>query len=182
MPVLALIASIAISSPVRSQDYTFTASGLLGFGGSIDDTGPGFGNLNWQLEFSNAIEKRTHFGVRVGGMSFGSSDELGDLTGADLTYISLAGEYRERPVAGSGRFIESGVFLGLGYFQLKGNSLMEQERVTDSSLGLVVGVTGDLPLNHKRNLALRIEIQGQATDLDGASLFAMAQAGLSYRF
>ncbi|MEJ2086799.1 MAG: hypothetical protein P8Y44_14230 [Acidobacteriota bacterium] len=85
-------------------------------------------------------------------------------------------------MAGSCRFMEAGVFLGLGYFQLKGDSVMEPERITDSSLGLVVGVTGDLQLNRKRNLALRIEIQGQAADLDAASLFAMAQAGLSYRF
>ena len=177
-----LLASFAALPGAEAQGYTFTVNGLLGIGGSIDESDPGFGNLNWQLGFSNAVEKRTHFGVRLGGLGFGSSSQLGDLTNADLTYITLAGEYRERAAAGSGRFIESGVFLGLGYFQLKGDSLSEMERTTDGALGLVVGVTGDLPLNRRRNLALRIELQGQWADLDNASLFALGQVGLSYRF
>ena len=123
-----------------------------------------------------------HFGIRVGGIGFGSSDQLGDLTNADLTYVTLAGEYRERAATGSGRLIEGGVFLGLGYFQLKGDSLTEAERISEGSLGLTVGVLGDLPLNQKRNLALRIEVQGQWANLDNASLFAVGQVGLSYRF
>jgi len=182
LAALIVIAPFVVPRTAEGQGYTFTVNGLLGFGGSIDKTDPGFGNLNWQLGFSNTIERRTHFGIRVGGLGFGSTDQLGDLTNADLTYITLAGEYRERAAAGSGRFLESGVFVGLGYFQLKGDSLLDGERISDGSLGLVVGVTGDLPLNRRRNLALRIEIQGQFADLDAASLFAMAQAGLSYRF
>lgn len=181
--MLLLLTAVVVPGSARAQGYTFTVNGLLGIGGSIDDSEPGFDNLNWQLGFSNAVHTRTHFGIRVGGTSFGSNDRLGDdLTNADLTYVTLVGEYRERPTAGSGRFIESGVYLGLGYFQLKGDSLSAEERVSDSSLGLTVGVTGDLPLNRKRNLALRIEVQGQFADIDAASLFAIAQVGLSYRF
>lgn len=180
--VLLMTAAVA-PGVATAQGYTFTVNGLLGIGGPIDESDPGFDNLNWQLGFSNAVQTRTHFGIRVGGLSFGSSDRLGDdLTNADLSYVTLVGEYRERPTIGSGRFIESGVYLGLGYFRLKGDSLLAEERVSDSSLGLTVGVTGDLPLNRKRSLALRIEVQGQYADLDAASLFAMAQVGLSYRF
>jgi len=184
IPVAALflVASFVIPHSVAAQDYTFSVNGLLGFGGSIDETGPGFGNLNWQLGFSNAIEKRTHFGIRVGGLEFGSSDQLGDLTNPDLKYVTLAGEYRERSASGSSRFMESGVFLGLGYFQLNGDSVEDGRSESQKSLGLTVGVTGDLPLNRRRNLALRIEVQGHWTDLDAASLFAMAQAGIAYRF
>lgn len=179
---LIVVLFLVVPSVASAQGYTFTVNGLLGIGGSIDESDPGFGNFNWQLGFTNAVEKRTHFGIRVGGLSFGSSDQLGDLTNADLNYITLAGEYRERAAAGSGRFMESGVFLGLGYFQLKGDSLTEASRVSEGSLGLVFGVTGDLPLNRKRNLALRIEVQGQWADLDNASLFALGQVGISYRF
>ena len=182
LAALILVAPFALPRAADAQGYTFSVNGLLGIGGSIDESDPGFGNLNWQLGFSNAIEKRTHFGVRVGGIGFGSSSQLGDLTGADLTYVTLAGEYRERAASGSGRFIEGGVFLGLGYFQLKGDSITEEKSVTEGSLGLTVGVMGDLPLNRKRNLALRMEVQGQWADLDNASLFAVGQVGIAYRF
>ena len=182
LAALMLVALFVVPPSVAAQGYTVTVNGLLGLGGSIDKTGPGFGNLNWQLGFSNALDKRTHFGIRVGGLEFGSSDQLGDLTNPDLKYITLAGEYRERAAAGSGRFMESGVFLGLGYYQLNGDSFEDGRSVSQKSLGLTVGVTGDLPLNRKRNLALRIEVQGHWADLEAASLFAMAQVGISYRF
>ncbi len=179
---LLLVASFVIPRSAEAQGYTFTVNGLLGVGGSIDETDPGFGNLNWQLGFSNVLEERTHFGIRVGGLEFGSKDRLGDLTNPDLKYITLAGEYRERPAAGSGRFMETGVFLGLGYYQLNGDSIEDGQNESQKSLGLTVGVTGDLPLNRKRNVALRVELQGHWADLEAASLFAMAQVGISYRF
>ena len=175
------MALLVVPDLAAAQNYTFTVNGLLGVGGSIDQSDPGFGNFNWQLSYSNAIQKRTHFGVRVGGLNFGSNDQLGDLTGPDLLYVTLAGEYRERATTGSGRFIESGVFLGLGYYQLDGR-LEDGTKDSQGALGLTVGVTGDLPLSRRRNLALRIELQGQITDLDAANFFAMGQVGLSYRF
>jgi hypothetical protein len=52
---LLLVASFVIPRSAEAQGYTFTVNGLLGVGGSIDETDPGFGNLNWQLGFSNVL-------------------------------------------------------------------------------------------------------------------------------
>ena len=72
--------------------------------------------------------------------------------------------------------METGVFVGLGYYQLNGESIEDGLSESHNSLGLTVGVTGDLPLNRKRNLALRVELQGHWADVEAASLFAMAQS------
>jgi hypothetical protein len=184
-----VVAWLLVASPLffatlaQGQRYTFAASGLLGFGGSVDESDAGYGNLNWQLGFSNNIEERTHFGVRLGGIEWGSGDRVGEVVAPSLLYLTLAGEYRETSGSFSGGFIESGVFIGLGFYRLEGTeSDPEARSVDENGIGLALGLTGDLPLNSSRSLALRIELSAHYADLDAAQFFALGQVGLSYRF
>lgn len=172
---------LGFAGAARGQAYTFTATGLLGLGGSIDESDSGFGNFNWQLGFASSLAENTRFGVRLGGLEWGSSDRLGPLGGPSLLYLTLAGEYRESSGSFSGGFMEPGVFLGLGFYRLEG-MVSEELEETDESLGLVVGVTGDMHLNSKRTLGLRLELAGHYTNLDSAQLFAVVGVGLAYRF
>lgn len=165
----------------EGQAYTFTFAGLLGVGGSFDETDAGYGNFSGQLSFTNTVADKTLVGIRVGGLNWDSNDELGPLTGPSLLYASVAGEYKETSGSFSGSFIESGVYIGLGYYLLDGDRT-DGGTESDEGFGISVGVTGDLPVNERRTLALRIELSGHYADLDAAQLFGTAMIGLAYRY
>lgn len=179
--VLAVVLSVSMAGAARAQVGSFAISGLVGAGGALDESGSGFGNLNWQLGFSNSIEDKTYFGIRLGGLDWGSAAEVDEFTGPSLLYLTLSGEYRETSGSFSGSFIDSGVFLGLGFYRIDG-TLADGESASESGPGVGVGLSGDIPLNKKRTLALRIEFSGHYALLDAAQLFALAQIGMSYRF
>lgn len=178
---LLIVAPLLMATVAEAQAHTFTTSGLLGFGGSIDENDAGLSNLAWQLGFSNAIDAYTHFGVRVGGIEWDPGDRIGFLTDPSLRYVTLTGEYRESSGSFSGSFVDSGVYLGLGFYQLEA-SRPSGEKLDETAVGLVFGVSGDMALNQRRSLALRIELSGHYATLDAAQAFGMAQIGLTYRF
>lgn len=179
--ILVLAGPVLAPSESEGQAYTFTFGGLLGLGGSFDESDAGYGNFSGQLSFTNTVADNTLVGIRVGGISWGSNDELGPLTGPSLLYATVAGEYKETSGSFSGSFIESGVYIGLGYYKLDGDRT-DGGVESDDGFGLTVGVTGDLPVNKRRNLALRIELAGHYADLDAAQLFGTAMIGLAYRY
>lgn len=184
--VLKIIAVLAIApfwnaDSSVAQNHAFAFHGAGGVGGSLDESDVGFGNFNWQVGFSHFIQDNTLVGIRVAGLDFGSSDNLGGLTDPSLLYVTVAGEMHERSSSFSGSFIESGIYIGLGYYSLDG-TLSDGTDETDDGVGFVVGLTGDMPLISSGKLALHIELQGHWANLDAASIFAMAQIGLAYRF
>lgn len=172
---------LASATAARSQAYTYTIAGLVGVGGSLDETDAGFGNPAWQLTFTSDIADKTYFAARVGGVHWGSGDQVAEAIGPSLYYVTLAGEYRETRASFSNGFVEPGVYLGLGFYSLDGTDEVG-EGLSESAPGLVVGLTGDIRLNSKRNLALRIELAGHYAALDAAQLFGMVHIGLAYHF
>lgn len=187
MRQLIVIAALFFAAPMaalgQSQggSRTFIVGGELGIGGPVDADQADAGNFGWQLSFSNNIAERTHFGIRLGGIDFGSGDRLGELSDPGLLYVTLAGEYRERGGSFSGSFIDPGVFVGIGLYRLDGTRAdgVDDE---DEAVGLVVGLTGDVPLTKERRLMLRIELQGHYADLDESQIFVLGLVGVAYRF
>ena len=131
------------------------------------------GNPTLQLAFAFRTEGRAYVGFRLGTADFGSA-ALNELTDSSLLYVSAAGEYRFRE-----SYYESGVFLGLGLYSLDGTNPLG-ESVDDTSVGLVLGFTGDFKINPRFSILL--ELSGHFTSLDGARAFGTGLAGIAYHF
>lgn len=177
--VLVLLATVIsaalLPGAARGQElYTFTAGLLGGVGGSFDaDPGDDLGNTGYQLNFSMVTEARTHVGFRYGRLALDNDDFFGSLSDAELSYLTLAGEYRFPET-----FSESGVYIGLGAYRLEGTRGGRDE--TDTSIGVTVGVTGEFPITHW--LGILLELSGHYADLDEAQFFAMGHGGLAFHF
>jgi hypothetical protein len=164
-----------------SQTYTYKIAGLVGVGGSLDETDAGFGNPTWQLTFTSDIAEKTYFAARVGGIHWSSGEQVAEAFGPSLYYVTVAGEYRETRASFSGGFVEPGVYIGLGFYSLDGTD-EDGESLSETAPGLAMGLIGDLPLNGKRNLNLRLELAAHYAALQAAQLFGMVHIGLSYSF
>lgn len=175
---LAVLAAFAVLLPTTAgaQDlYTFSASALGGFGGSPDATpGGSVDNPSFQLGFAVITEPRTHVGLRVGQVSFGKDELLEGLLNADLTYATLAGEYRFDQ-----RFYEAGMYLGIGGYKLEGTR-PGAGSYDESALGFNLGVTGEFSIN--RRFGVLVELSGHYTDLEEVQFFAMGHAGVVMHF
>ncbi len=180
LTVIVLAGLLLVPLAARGQElYSFTGSLLLGLGGSFDESDAGFGNPSFQLGFSHVIEKRSHVGFRLGYLGFGSNDYLGELKGADLTYLNVSGEYRSAKSSFSGSLLESGVYIGLGGYQMNGET-DDGSNASGTSIGLVLGLTGDIEVSP--SFAVRIELSGHILSSDVARYFGLAQVGVAYRF
>jgi len=166
---------------VRAQRFSHIFTGLVGVGGSLDETEAGYGNPTWQLGFSNEIAEKTRFATRLGGLHWGSEDLVGDIVGPSLLYLTVAGEYAETTESFSGSVVSPGVYIGLGYYYFEGEN-SEGESVSENGPGLVIGLTGDVDLNRRRSLTLRLEFAAHYAALDAAQIFGQALIGLAYHF
>lgn len=174
LPLLALLLLPGAAS--AQEQYNFTA-GLLGtIGGSVDaDPGDSLANTGYQANFTMVTEPRTHVGLRVGQLALDDDGVFGSLFDADLTYATLAGEYRFRQ-----SFYDSGLYVGLGAYRLQGTDFGGNDE-DQTSLGAVVGVTGEFPIN--RWLGVLIEFSGHyVVDFDEAQFFGMGHGGLAIHF
>lgn len=174
--LLLLPATVAVS-----QSYTYTVGGLVGVGGSLDESDAGFGNPTWQVLFTSDIAEKTYFAARVGGIHWASEDQVAEVVGPSLYYVTLAGEYRETRASFSGGFVEPGVYIGLGFYSLQGQD-EDGESLSETAPGLAVGITGDFPLNPKHNFVVRLELAAHYAALEAAQLFGMVHIGVAYRF
>jgi hypothetical protein len=179
---LLLPALVLGTPPAASQTqepYNFTASLLGGFAGSTDaDPGDGVDNLALQAGFNLVTQPRTQLGFRLGRVDLGSGDRFGSLRDADLTYFTIAGEYRLRE-----RFYDSGVFFGLGLYRLNGTPVLDVGSGNggdESAAGLNLGVVGDFEVGRKFSFLL--ELSGHYVDFDEANVFVMALAGVGVHF
>lgn len=160
----------------QAQDiYTYTVGVYGGIGGSFDaDPDPGLSRPTYQLSFSMLTEARTLFGIRVGQLDFGNHESLGRLFDSDLTYVTLAGEYRlRRPL------YDSGLFLGLGGYRLEGTRI-DGRSSDETALGVTFGVTGDFPINQR--FSILVELSGHYADFDDAQFFGLGHVGFAVHF
>jgi hypothetical protein len=156
------------------DSYTLSLSG--GLGGSFDaDPDPGLSNTTVQLGFSMALDKSTLFVARVGQLDLDDPEGFGSLTGADLTYVTVGGEYRLRR-----SLYDSGLFLGLGGYRLEGTHRATGASEDDTALGIVLGVSADFPIT--RRISILSELSGHYADLDEAQFFGMLHVGVALHF
>jgi hypothetical protein len=170
-----LAALLLLPGAARAQElYTFTAGLLGGIGGSFDaDPGDDLGNTGFQLNLTMVTEPRTQVGFRLGQLALDSQDRFGSLSDAELSYVTVAGEYRFPQ-----SYYESGLYLGLGGYRLEGNRGSQDE--SDTSIGLTLGVTGEFKVT--RWLGVLIELSGHYADLDEAQFFGMGHGGVAIHF
>lgn len=170
--VIALLLAVSAGAQER---YNFTATLMGGLGGSTDaDLGDGIDNLALQLGLDFVTEPRTHVGFRLGTFDLESDDRFGSLVGASLTYATIAGEYRF-----SESFYESGVYLGLGGYQLDGRRLGGGDE-DETTLGVAFGITGEFKVG--RRFSIPVELSGHYADFEDAQVFVVLLTGVAFHF
>ncbi len=172
---LACAALLLPGAASAQERYNYTVGALGGIGGSIDvDRGDDLANTGYQLNLTMITEPRTHVGFRLGKLALDGEEFFGSLREAELSYVTVAGEYRFRQA-----YYESGVYFGLGGYRLEGIGGDDRD-TSDTSVGLAVGITGEFKVN--RWLGALVEISGHWADFDEAQIFAMAHGGLAIHF
>jgi hypothetical protein len=168
LPVVAPAASLA------QDHYTYTLSGLGGLGGSVDADDASLGNQSFGLGLSLLREDRVHIGLRLVQVDFDSQDQVGNWHDVSLEYLTAGGEYRFLE-----SFYESGLFMGLGVYELEGRDADGLQQ-SETSVGFVLGVTGEFEIN--RRFGFLVEFMGHVTDLEESNIFATGHAGLAVHF
>ena len=165
-----LLAATAVAAEAQEK-YPFRVAAFAGVGGAVDDDDSSLGNGSFQASFSWVSDDSVLVGVRAGQISFdeGPSGRVG----SDLTYATIGGEY----LFNEG-YYTSGIYLGLGWYQLDDDPLPQFP--SEDAVGLALGVTGDFRLTDRFSIV--VELSGHYTDLDAADLLAMGHAGVAFRF
>ena len=175
---MALLAGLLLlPGAARAQeDYTFSVAGLGSIGGSIDaEPGDALSNTGFQLNLAMVTDPKTLVGVRIGQLGLDADELFGSLSDADLTYVTVGGEYRFNE-----DWYDSGVYLALGGYRLEGTAL-DGEDSRESSFGLAIGATGEFKVNQW--LSVLLELSGHyAVDFDEAQIFAMGHGGFAVHF
>lgn len=178
--LIALAAILALCglapAPAQAQElYNYTVSAMVGLGGAPDsDTDDSLGNGTYQLGLSLVAEPRTHLGLRLGRLTFDEDDLQGGLFDSELTYATLAGEYRFREA-----YYDSGIYFGLGGYQLDGTDVLGNS-ADDTAVGVVLGLTGEFEIN--RRFGVLVELSGHYTDLDAIDLLVLGHVGVAVHF
>ncbi|HEY0782888.1 MAG TPA: hypothetical protein VGE98_10555 [Thermoanaerobaculia bacterium] len=179
--LLARLALVALPlllpvSLAAQETYNYSISALGGVGGSIDASpGSGYGHPSYQLNLMMLTEPQTLVGFRLGHIGFDKDRYVGTLTDADLSYVTIGGEYRTRE-----SWFDSGIFVGLGAYRMRGIRFAGDSRQEQTSIGGVVGLSSEFRITH--NLALLLELAGHYADLKDEQFFATAHGGLSVHF
>ena len=174
--ILAWLVCSLTALPGHAQElYNYTVSVLGGLGGAPgSDTDDDLGNGSFQVNFSAVLEPSTHLGLRLGRLGFDGDVPQGGLFDSELTYATVAGEYRYREA-----YYDSGIYFGLGGYRLDGTDFLGRDD-DDTAVGAVLGVTGEFEIS--RRFAVLVELSGHYTDLDAFDLLVMGHAGLSIHF
>lgn len=169
------LAVLLVAPTASAQElYSFSASAMAGIGGSIDaDPGDGIEHSTFQLGAAILTEPQTFVGLRYGQIGF-DDEPVGALFDADLSYLTLSGEYKFDE-----SFYEAGIYIGLGGYRLEGTRA-GGDSDDETAVGLSLGATGEFPIN--RRLGVLVELSGHYTDLEETQFFAMGHAGLVFHF
>lgn len=171
--LVTLVVLLLPAAAAAQEDQPLEASFLFGAGGSFDEDQSGLGNTAYQFGLSLGVARRTKVGVRFGEIEYGAGDFIGSVASPNFSYVNVGGEYTF-----SERYYESGIFLGLGAYQLEG--LVGGQAYDDSTLGIVLGVTGEFEIT--RRLGFVIEGAGHLADFGPARYFITFHGGLAYHF
>ena len=178
LSVFAVVAAVALALPGGAQatePYTFTILLQGSFGGPLQESSgadSGLDNSGFQLGFTVVGKGEVQIGGRFGSIDF--DDGLGGLGDASLDYVNVGGEYRFKE-----GFYDSGVYLGLGNYEIEGLDANGNVN-SESSIGLAVGVTGEFELT--KRFGLQLDLTTHVTDLAAAELFLTAHAGVAIHF
>jgi hypothetical protein len=160
--------ALGISHKAEAESGYDFSLGVLGSLGGTEET-DSYTEQGFQIFAAMEMYPRTFFTVRYGQL--GLDQDSGTLPEGDLEYMTIGTEYRYP----SG-FYSSGLFIGLGYYNLNSDSGFFDE----SAFGLNLGVTGDIPLTN--NWSVMIEFSGHYADLDSTQLLLMGSAGIAFHF
>ena len=179
LALLAALAALVLPAAAAAQDlYNWSVGVMGGVGGSVD-VKPGsrdFSNATWQVEALDLTEPRLFLGLRVGHLALGGKDTLfGTRVGADLSYVTLSGQYMYEE-----SYYDSGVYIGLGAYHLGGNDAVTGASASKTVPGGVLGLTGDFKASKRFSVVL--EISGHYIDIRQAHIYGMAHGGLSFHF
>jgi len=164
---------LGLGAPLRAQEHrSLTLSG--GIAGSLDEGGTGFSNPIVQLRFAIETSSHGNLAIRLGKMDFDQAD-IRQVRDFSVSYLSVVGEYMfDEPSH------RSGLFVGLGFFDLDATRFDGMSGDDEGSVGLVLGALGEF------KIAERWFIYGEGsaayTGLDVAHLFANLQVGVGFRF
>jgi hypothetical protein len=174
--IAVLAGLLLLPGAARAQEpYNFSVAALGSIGGSLDvEPGDDLSNTGFQLNLSMITDPRTHVGVRIGQLGLDAEDFFGSLTEADLTYVTVGGEYRFDET-----WYDSGIYLGLGGYRLEGTDFGGGDS-RDTSLGLTIGLTGEFKVNHW--LGVLLELSGHYVDFEEAQVFGMGHGGIAVHF
>lgn len=174
--LLLILGLLLLPGAAGAQElYNFTVGVFGGLGGSFDaDPGDSLTNTGYQVNLGLVTEARTHLVLRLGQLTLDEDEFFGSLTEAEMTYATIGGEYRVRET-----YFDSGIYIALGGYRLQGTAFSGDEE-SDTALGLAIGATGELPINHW--LGIQAEISGHYVDFDEAQYFGMGQLGVVVHF
>jgi hypothetical protein len=177
LAAFALLAALAVARPALAQDYTWTLSLLGGAGGSLDEGGSA--DVGGQVGAALQLERLHNVWVHVGQLGFDTGGEAGALADAEVSYVDFGGEYLFHE-----GYYESGLFLGLGAYQLEGTVLGDDgaaaDLLEDTVVGLVLGVSGEFKFSP--SFAFLIELSGHVLDSEESRVLGMGHAGFALHF
>jgi hypothetical protein len=167
---IAMLGGVAAAPAAAVEPYLVSVGVLGGLGGPLDadEPDPGLDHQSLQIDVGLLTEPRTLVMLRLGQLEI--DEPLGSLTDPTLEYVTISGEYRFYK-----GWYDSGIFLGLGGYRLEGEAAD-----SETSIGLTVGVTGDLEVT--RWLSVVAELSGHWADLESNQLWGMGHAGLAVKF
>ena len=173
--LLAVCLALLLPAAGAGQEpRNFSAALLLGAGGSPDSEDSEYGNGSYQLGFSFLTDIKTRLWVRYGEIDFGGEGFDRIAQDGELTYLTVAGEYRFPET-----YYESGLFAGLGFYDLAGRDLFGVAR-GGSGIGANLGVTGDFRITDR--FSVLAELAGHFADLEEASVFVTGHVGVAFNF
>ena len=159
-----LLAILAVPSSAVAQDRGITLGLLGGVGGSPDSED--YTETSFQFLAGLDVANRTEVQVRLGQLDL---DFAGFTT--DLSYVTIGSEYLF-----DADYYDSGILLGLGWYQLDGIAGFGDE----DSLGVYGGVSGDFSITDRWSIL--VELTGHWTDLDTAQVFLHGHVGVAVHF
>ncbi len=172
--LILVLAALVSDAGVAAEPYSYSVGLLAGVGGPIDsDPDIGLDHSLLQLNLGFVSRPRTHVVARLGQLGLDDPRGLEGLDDAELTYLTLGGEYRYLE-----SLYDSGIFLALGGYRLEGTELGSGR--DETAIGLSFGVTGDFRIN--QNWSVAAELVGHWADFDRLQTFATGQIGIAYHF
>lgn len=173
--LIGLLASQTLSA---SETKNFSLGLSAAIGGPLDSNGtdPGTSNTGYGLHFSWWTQPQTKVVVRAAQVDLGDGF-FGNLSGAELGYVNIGGEYTFKEA-----YYTSGFYIGLGLYRLEGSLASPAGFVDEqtSSIGAVFGVTADFSITE--TVSAFGDLSFHYADLDQAQFFAFLNVGIAYHF